>query len=506
MKNAIYLLSFSLFFITSCQLDDSLRSSQEALDSNFTSSGFGLGYNSSTGNNAGNLGGDVYADYLENEFINTSDEHISTFSIDADGASYSNTRRFILDDQQLPPTGAIRTEEMINYFDLDYPQDENNGHPLSLNGEVSSCPWASGHQLVRIGIKGKDIPQGNEPASNFVFLLDISGSMGSPDKLELLKEGFKLFVDQLTSEDRVAIVVYAGNAGVKLPATSGDQKDVIKAAIDALSSGGGTAGGAGILEAYDIAQENFIEGGNNRIILATDGDFNVGISSSEELIDLIEEKREEGVFLTVIGVGRGNLYDNRMEQIANNGNGTYEYIDNLEQAKKVFIYEINKFYTVAKDVKVQIEFNEQNVAAYRLIGYENRLLNTEDFEDDTKDAGEIGANQNITALYEIIPAANPDRAQPAFEINFRYKLPDLDFSIPMDLEVFDEGNSFSEASEFTQFTGAVASFSMLLYDSKFKGNTSYEQVLSWLEATNLEDKYGFKAELNNKFDHNQCFS
>lgn len=441
--------------------------------------------------------GDRYAEITENPFINVSDEPISTFSIDADGASYANIRRFIQQDEVLPPRGAIRTEELINYFQLDYPYEEGE-HPITVNGEVSSCPWTDGNKLVRIGIKGKPIPQETVPPSNFVFLIDVSGSMGSEDKLDLLKNGFKYFTDQLTAEDRVAIVTYAGSSGVVLASTSGDKKAIIKNAIDKLGSGGATAGAEGIITAYEIAQQNLIEDGNNRVVLGTDGDFNVGPSSQEELVKLIEEKRDLGIFLTVLGVGRGNLNDSALEQIADNGNGTYEYIDNLNQLKKVFIYDYNKFFTVAKDVKVQVEFNPENVEAYRLIGYENRVLENEDFENDKKDAGEIGADQNITALYEIKPKANVDyRNVPTFTIDFRYKNPDEDTSIPMELAVFDEGKSFTESSDFMRFTGAVASFSMLIYKSDFKGTSNFDKVKEWLSQTHLDDKHGFKMELRN---------
>ncbi|MDB4292199.1 VWA domain-containing protein [Maribacter sp.] len=421
--------------------------------------------------------GDRYNELGENQFLNVSEFPISTFSTDADGASYSNVRRFIQQDKQLPPKGAIRTEELINYFDLDYPF-EDEGHPISLNGEVSACPWTTGNKLVRIGLKGKPIPQADLPSANFVYLIDVSGSMASEDKLELLKNGFKLFVDGLSENDKVAIVTYAGSAGVVLESTPGSEKEKIKAAIDQLGSGGSTAGAEGIVTAYGIAQENFIPNGNNRIIIGTDGDFNVGPSSQEELITLIEEKRDSGIFLTVLGVGRGNLNDGSLEQIANNGNGNYEYIDTIEQLRKVFIYEYNKFYTVAKDVKIQVEFNPTFVEAYRLIGYENRLLENEDFEDDTKDAGEIGAGQNITALYEIVPKNGVDlRSARTFNIDFRYKLPDSDASLPLSLDVFDSGNSFEQSSDFMKFTGSIASFSMLLSDSQFGGTSNYAAIL-----------------------------
>ncbi len=436
-----------------------------------------------------------YIEIAENDFIDASKLSTSTFSIDADGASYSNARRFLMEQKTMPPVGSIRTEELINYFDLDYPNLESE-HPITLNGEVSDCPWNSKNKLVRIGIKGKEISEANKPASNFVFLIDVSGSMGGKDRIQLLKQGFIEFTDQLDEKDRVAIVTYAGSAGVALASTSGADKKKIKRAISGLGSGGGTAGAQGIISAYKIAQDNFIEGGNNRVILGTDGDFNVGVSNLEDLIKLIEDKRDQGVYLTVLGVGRGNLNDAMLEQVANHGNGTYEYIDRVDQLKKVFIYESSKFYSVAKDVKVQVDFNPEVVKSYRLIGYENRILNKEDFEDDTKDAGEIGANQNITALYEVEPNPNQNfQTIPTLSIDFRYKLPDADKSIPMNLQIFDQGNSFEESSDFMQFTASVASYSMLLFNSKYKGNSSFSNVGQWLSKTNLRDDYGFKSEL-----------
>ena len=442
------------------------------------------------------LSGDTYQEAEENPFVQVSEQPVSTFSIDADGASYANVRRFIQQDNQLPPKGAVRTEELINYFNLDYEYTDVT-HPIALNGEVSQCPWNTSNKLIRIGLKGKPILQNELPSSNFVFLIDVSGSMGSEDKLELLKNGFKYFVDKLETTDRVGIVTYAGSAGVALESTSGDNKTAIKNAIDVLGSGGSTAGAAGIITAYEIAQQNFIEGGNNRIIIGTDGDFNVGPSSQDDLITLIEEKRDFGIFLTVLGVGRGNLNDATLEQIANHGNGTYEYIDNLEQLRKVFIYDYSKFYTVAKDVKVQVEFNSTNVEAYRLIGYENRLLNQEDFEDDNKDAGEIGANQNITALYEIVPKNNPSyKTVPTFTINFRYKNTDSDSSIPIDLKIYDEGNSFDKATAFMKFTAGIASFSMLITNSQYKGGSNYNDVIKWIDNVNLRDVHKFKSEFS----------
>jgi Ca-activated chloride channel family protein len=441
-------------------------------------------------------GGDRYNDFEENPFIRVLDCPISTFGIDADGASYANVRRFLMDDNQIPSKGAIRTEELINYFDLDYPYDDPS-HSVNLNGEVCQCPWDTANKLIRIGIKGKPIASSDLPPSSFVFLIDVSGSMNSSDKLDLLKSGFKLFVDQLTSDDRVAIVSYAGKAETVLTSTPGSEKTTIKNAIDGLGSGGGTAGAQGIITAYEIAQQNYISNGNNRIVIGTDGDFNIGPSNQDELIELIKEKRDLGIYLTVLGVGRGNLNDGTMEQIANNGNGNYEYIDKVQQLNKVFIYDYSKFYTVAKDCKVQVVFNPNIVDSYRLIGYENRLLEAEDFENDTIDAGEIGADQNITALYEIIPVDNANKEAPAFTIDFRYKEPGNTSSILMQLLVYDTGKTFFQSSNFMRFTASIAGFSMLLRNSMYLGTTSYDKVLTWLNTVSLTDEHGFKAELKN---------
>lgn len=444
-----------------------------------------------------NIFGDTYNLVEENPFIPVDEKPISTFSIDADGASYANVRRFIDQDNRLPPRAAVRTEELINYFNLNYPYNDT-AHPIHLNGEVSECLWDTEHKLIRIGLKGKPITEEELPPSNFVFLIDVSGSMASEDKLELLKTGFKQLAHQLKATDRIAIVTYAGASQVVLESTPGNNTTAIIEAIDRLGAGGSTAGAEGIITAYEIAQQNFIEGGNNRIIIGTDGDFNVGPSSQEELITLIEEKRDFGIFLTVLGVGRGNLNDAALEQIANNGNGTYEYIDTIEQLRKVFIYEKNKFFTVAKDVKIQVAFNPDNVIAYRLIGYENRLLNTEDFENDEEDAGEIGADQNITALYEIVPKINPDyKSVPTFTINSRYKNPDANSSIPLSLEIFDEGHTFEAATDFMKFTASIASFSMLIRNSQYKGTSSYNTILEWLSNIQLQDEHNFKTGFKN---------
>lgn len=484
MKKLYYFLSFGLLLFSSCETDN-------VTDQNISPQ---PSYSNENGGLEVGVTGDNYNEIVENPFVKVEDQAVSTFSIDADGASYSNVRGFLLQDNQLPPKNAVRTEEMINYFNLDYEFTESS-HPISLNGEISNTPWNNETKLIRIGIKGKPLPE-PLPPSNFVLLIDVSGSMGSEDKLELLKNGFKTLVNEFTSEDRIAIVTYSGTSSVVLESTPGNEKDKIKNAIDKLGSGGSTAGSEGIKTAYEIATENFLENGNNRVILGSDGDFNVGITNQEELIELIEEKRDSGIFLSVLGVGRGNLNDAAMEQIANNGNGTYEYIDNIEQLRKVFVYEYNKFFTVAKDVKIQVEFDIKNVEAYRLIGYENRLLEEEDFEDDEEDAGEIGAGQNITAIYEVIPSRAPQYANiPSINVEFRYKEPDSGSSKLLGLEIFDEGTTFTESSDFMRFTASVASFSMLLRDSEYKGDSEYDKILSWLNAVNLADEHGFKAEL-----------
>ena len=442
-----------------------------------------------------NISGENYAEIIENPFINTAEEPVSTFSIDADGAAYSNARRF-LNDGILPPPDALRTEELINYFDFDYPSPEE-GTPIGLNGEVSFCPWAPAHKLVRIGIKGQRIEEEDIPPSNLVFLIDVSGSMRSERKLPLLQEAFKLLTQELTAEDRVAIVTYAGAAGVVLPSTPGNDTETILNAIDGLVAGGSTAGADGINTAYEIALENFIDGGNNRVGLATDGDFNVGPSSTDELVSLIQEKREQGVFLTVLGFGVGNLNDQLMEQVANNGNGTYEYIDNQQQAEKVLVEELGKLYTVAKDVKVQVAFNTALVEAYRLIGYENRLLENEDFENDEEDGGEIGSGQAITAMYEIIPAngGGSSFGVPTFTIDFRYKSPESETSEALSLEIDDTNQSFANASEHMRFAAGVASFGLLLRDSEYKGETSFEQIYDWCSGAMSYDPGGYRLEL-----------
>ncbi|MBI5913776.1 MAG: VWA domain-containing protein [Bacteroidetes bacterium] len=436
--------------------------------------------------------GEGYNSFEENPFVNTLDEAVSTFSIDADGASYSNIRRFLKNNQQ-PPKDAVRSEELMNFFPYDYPEP-NGSHPISLNGEISQCPWTPQHKLLRIGIKGKYIAAEDLPPANFVFLIDVSGSMSSPDKLDLLKEAFTLYADYLRPQDKIAIVTYAGEAGVLLSSTPGDETSTIKNAIAQLGAGGSTNGAGGIIKAYDIAIANFIPGGNNRVILGTDGDFNVGISSQDELVDLIEEKRETGVFLSVLGVGTGNLQDGKMEQLADNGNGTYEYLDDLEQAKKVFVHEYGKLFTVAKDVKIQIEFNTSLVLSYRLIGYENRLLEEEDFENDAKDAGEIGAGQCITALYELVMVPAPLFNAAAVTVDFRYKLPDSDESQPLALDILDTSTFFTQSSENMRFAATSAGYGLMLRKSEYKGDLSWDDLLQWCAAAQSFDPNGWRSE------------
>jgi len=435
-----------------------------------------------------------YKGYIENPFVKVAEQPISTFSIDADGASYANMRRFLYLGQT-PPKESVRVEEYINYFSFNYPEPVN-GENVSLNSEIAVCPWKTEHHLIRIGIKGKTIPENELPPSNYVFLIDVSGSMNSPDKLGVLKSGFKLMVDNLKNNDKVAIVTYAGNAAVLLQSTFCDQKTKIKQAIDQLGAGGSTAGAAGIITAYEIALENYIPNGNNRVILGSDGDFNVGPSSTEELIKLIEKKRESKVYLTVLGVGGGNLNDHMMEQIANKGNGNYEYIDNANQIQKVFVHEKSKFYTVAKDSKIQITFNPNRVDTYRLIGYENRSLNTEDFINDSTDAGEIGSSQTITALYEVslLTTANSEKFA---QFDFRYKRPNESESRLIAHEINNIPTSTNNSSENMRFAASITIFGLLMKQSDYKGNASKQMVLDLGQNAKTFDPYGYRNEFIN---------
>jgi Ca-activated chloride channel homolog len=429
----------------------------------------------------------------ESPFIKTADSAISTFSIDADGASYALFRQFI-NNNQSPVKEAIRSEEFMNYFGYDYPDPIDNS-AIAVSGEVSDCPWKEGNKLIRIGIKGRSAPTSKYPSANFVLLIDVSGSMETDNKLELLKKGFIEFVNQMRINDRIAIVTYAGNAGLVLKSTAGAFKDIIKSKINNLKPGGATNGAGGINLAYQIAQENFIPQGNNRVILGTDGDFNVGVTSQTDLENLIISKRDQGIFLTVLGVGTDNLNEAMMEQVANKGNGNYEYIDNVEEVKKVFINEYSKFLTVAKDVKVQLTFNPGLVEEYRLIGYENRALTTNDFSDDKKDAGEIGAGQTITAIYEIKPVVNANsHLVPTFTVNYRYKLPAETAGNSLSLNIYDSGNSFIQSSENMRFSASCVALSMYLRNSPYKGTVSIEKIRSWASGARSFDPYGYRQQ------------
>lgn len=456
-----------------------------------------------------------YSTIHENGYKNVIDAPLSTFSIDVDKASYSNVRRY-LNSGQMPPKDAVRIEEMINYFSYDYPEPKDE-HPFSVTTELSVCPWNTGHQLLHVGLKGMDIDKGELPASNLVFLIDVSGSMSAQNKLGLLKPAFTMLVNQLRAEDKVSIVVYAGAAGLVLEPTSGKNKEKILAAIEKLSAGGSTAGGAGLALAYKTASENFVEDGNNRIILATDGDFNVGASSNAEMERMIEKEREKGIYMTVLGFGMGNYKDDKMEIIADKGNGNYAYIDNIQEARKVLVNEFGgTLFTIAKDVKFQLEFNPQRVKAYRLIGYENRILNDEDFNDDKKDAGEMGAGHTVTALYEIIPAGSdegiykidplkyqeilglrdvkPNKNAELLTIKLRYKKPDGFKSILIERPVQGEILDKNELSDNFRFSAAVAEFGLILRDSEFKANARLEQVVKLAISAKGEDEEGYRAE------------
>jgi len=463
-----------------------------------------------------NFNTEGYAAVNENGFRTVKNNPLSTFSIDVDNASYSNIRRFI-NNGELPPADAVRIEEMINYFRYDYPQSGGE-HPFSVYTELAVCPWNTNHQLLHVGLRGKSIDKASLPPSNIVFLIDVSGSMRDPNKLPLLKSAFGLLVNELRSQDRVAIVVYAGAAGLILESTPGNRKEKIMEAIDNLEAGGSTAGGAGLKLAYREAEKNFIKGGNNRIILATDGDFNVGESSNGGMERLVEENREMGVFITVMGFGMGNVKDDKMEIIADKGNGNYSYIDNLQEARKVLVSEFGgTLFTIAKDVKFQIEFNPAKVKSYRLIGYENRLLNDEDFNDDTKDAGEMGSGHNVTALYELVPAGSHDtmpsvdplkyqasalreKGETNFSaeyltIKLRYKKPDGKTSMLLVKPVKGYVTDIEDASDNLRFAAAVSEFGMILRNSEFKGNATLEGASKLARSARGEDEDGYRSEL-----------
>jgi len=457
-----------------------------------------------------------YSHIISNSFKNVTDDPLSTLSIDVDTASYGHMRRYLRQQNQLPPVDAIRIEEMINYFSYDYPQPIGDD-PIAIITEISDTPWNSENKLVHIGIQGKKIDISKAPASNLVFLIDTSGSMSND--LGLVKRSIKMLVDNLREEDSISIVAYAGSAGLVLKPTSGADKRTILNAISRLQSGGSTAGGAGIELAYKMAKQNFIHNGNNRVILATDGDFNVGINSEGGLIRLIEKKRKDQIYLSVLGFGSGNYQDSKMEQLADNGNGNYAYIDNLLEAKKVLVKEVGgTLFTIAKDVKIQVEFNPAKVKSYRLIGYVNRLLNKEDFNDDKKDAGELGSGHTVTALYEISlydseePTSNVDAlryqtttsnksAQQCFNycnetltVKVRYKSPDSDKSQLIFAPVSEIYKNFNESSDDFRFSSAVAAFGMLLRDSDFKGDLNYKKIQEIARQAKGKDLQGYRSE------------
>ena len=459
-------------------------------------------------------GNEQYGEIVENKFIDPLDEALSTFSIDVDRAGYSNMRRFI-DNGVVPPQDAIRVEEMINYFDYEYEQPRGKD-PLAMHTTLTDCPWNDSHHLLHIGMQGKEIDKKDLPASNLVFLIDVSGSMNSVNKLPLVKSSFKMLINNLRDIDRVAIVTYSGRAGVALESTSVKDKKKILSVVQSLGAGGSTAGAQGIRTAYQIAEDNFIDDGNNRVILATDGDFNIGINSVDDLESLIEKKRKTGVFLSVLGYGMGNYKDEKMQTLADKGNGNHAYIDNIQEARKVFVNEFGgTLFTIAKDVKLQIEFNPAHVQAYRLVGYENRLLNKEDFNDDTKDAGELGSGHVVTALYEIVLvgdkssyAGNVDalkyqknKKRPATKYNdelatlkFRYKKPDGDKSQLQKKLVSPKSIDLKKCSEDVRFSLAVAQFGLVLRDSDYLKDVDINNIIDLAQHSKGKDEEGYRAE------------
>ena len=452
----------------------------------------------------------------ENIFREATKNPLSTFSIDVDAASYSNVRRFINNGQR-PPKDAVRIEELINYFDYDYDQPRDE-HPFAIHTEISAAPWNPKHKLVHIGLQGKTIPIDKLPPSNLVFLIDVSGSMDEPNKLPLLKSSFKMLVAQLRQTDHIAIVVYAGAAGLVLEPTAGDDKRKILDALDQLQAGGSTAGGAGINLAYSVAKKHLKKGGNNRVILATDGDFNIGESSNASMERLIEEKRNDGIFLTVLGFGMGNYKDSKMEILADKGNGNYAYIDNITEARKVLLNEFGgTLFTIAKDVKLQVEFNPAKVKAYRLIGYENRMLKNEDFNNDKKDAGDLGSGHTVTALYEIIPVGvkseffkiddlryqttapmpKANKSNELLTIKFRYKKPAEDVSQLIVHPLIDSNIALSKTSDNFRWSASVAGFGMLLRDSEYAKDFNYDGVIQMAQGARGQDKEGYRIEFIN---------
>ena len=452
-----------------------------------------------------------YQKEKESSFLSAKENPLSTFSIDVDTASYANIRRFLKSNQKVP-TEAVRIEEMINYFSYDY-APPRNGKPFAVHIEQSGAPWATGHQIVKIGIKGKELETSTRPPSRLVFLIDVSGSMQDANKLPLVKESLKLLTESMTEKDQIAIVTYAGNSGVVLPPTPANQQSRIREALDRLTAGGATHGSAGIESAYEQAQKMFLKEGNNRVIIASDGDFNVGTTSREDLQKLITQKAKSGIFLSVLGFGMGNYKDSTMEMLANKGNGNYAYIDQMSEAKKVFIQDLTgTLFTIAKDVKIQVDFNPSYVRQYRLIGYDNRRLANQDFADDTKDAGEIGAGHTVTAIYEIIPVNAPQgeiskyqKAEPAqavpqdssgeiLTVKVRYKTPEGSKSELIEYPVVYKPGKIQDASADLKWVSSVVSFGMILEDSKFKSQATLDQSLELAEQSLRTKRDDFRQE------------
>ncbi len=468
----------------------------------------------------GEFNTEAYDSIEDNSFLLVEHSPLSTFSIDVDSAAYANVRRFI-NARQRPPKDAVRIEELVNYFPYEYALAERNEHPLKINVEAASAPWQEEHRLVRVALKGKEIDWEERPASNVVFLLDVSGSMQSQNKLPLVKQSVELLVRKFGQRDRVAIVTYAGQSRVALPSTTADNTETILHAIGNLTSGGSTLASAGIEDAYKIAEKHFVDGGNNRVILCTDGDFNVGVTNRGSLVDLIEKEANNGVYLTILGFGIGNYKDATLEELSNKGNGNYGYIDTLREARKVFVEQVaGTMVTIAKDVKIQVEFNPAKVQAYRLIGYENRRLAAQDFNDDKKDAGEIGAGHTVTAFYEVVPAGmdweapgvDPLKYQkpvPKLEatssdelltVKLRYKLPEADESTFLEEPFVDTGNAFAKASEDFRFAAGVAAFGMILRDSPYKGNSGFALVREIAEGAQGNNRGGYRSEFLHLID------
>ena len=430
-----------------------------------------------------------FDEIVENKFISTSEEPVSTFSVDADGASYSYIKRCILEGTPFNKSTA-RIEEFINYFPFDYAEPSGNDM-VALNAEIGDCPWAEGHKIMRLGMKGRSLKAGELKNSNYVFLIDVSGSMEGEDRLDLLKSGLKALVDVLDPKDRISIITYSGEVKKLLESTPVSQASKIKKAIGSLTAGGSTAGGEAMKMAYEEARKNFIEGGNNRVIMGTDGDFNVGVTSTDELLEMVQDYAKSGIYLTICGFGWGNLNDSMMETISNKGNGTYEYISNSDDMIKIFVRETSKFHSVANDCKIQITFNPETVAQYRLIGYENRRMNNEDFENDEKDAAEIGAGQTITALYELVPAEGYEKGGKCAQFDFRYKKTLDSESLLLTKEVSEEGTT----TESFDFACSVAAYGMLLRNSQYGGTATPEMVLEMAQkAAGKYDPYDYRKD------------